>query len=549
LDVGSAAERRVHRCGYSLGRNRCAPLGDTLAQELEERPQAGQVCVRAGSQLGELAELGDPDRVVDPVSELGDRPLCPGALRLERERTCIAVGQRMLQLLERGVGLRLVEKSADALEQNVKLVSHDRSIIERSRPRLHGPTVLSCRSARPTQLLVGLLAGLVALFLAAEAAASLQTRLSRALASSGIPWSATGARVTNLATGRVVFGRGASRSLRPASNEKLLVALTALDELGPRSRIPTHVLGMGRKEGKVWRGSLFLKGFGDPTLSRADLARLAARVRAAGIRRITGSILGDETAFDRRRRAPGWKPSFYKLECPPLSALIVGRAKVDGRTATYPALVAAHQFRAALRAAGVRVRGKARTGVAPDDASFLTRTRSARLRLIVRRMNKESDNFYAEMLLKRLGFVTSGRKGTTAAGADAVRRELAERGIPRAGVEVVDGSGLSRLDRVTARALALVLRSAWRDERIRKPFYASLARAGIDGTLEDRMESGPARGRVRAKTGTTTNSSALSGYVGARFAFVVIQNGNPVPWTSARRSQDRFAQILARRSL
>jgi serine-type D-Ala-D-Ala carboxypeptidase/endopeptidase (penicillin-binding protein 4) len=384
---------------------------------------------------------------------------------------------------------------------------------------------------------------------ATEAAAgSLSARLSRALASSGVPWSATGSLVTNLSSGKVLYSRGRSRSLRPASNEKLLVAVTALDDLGPRSRIPTHVLGMGKRRGNVWRGSLFLKGFGDPTLSGADLKRLADRIRRSGIRRITGSILGDETAFDKRRTAPGWKPSFYKLECPPLSALIVDRGLVRGSTTSRPALAAAKEFRAALRHDGIVVPGKFRMGVAPDSAPLLAATRSLRLRAIVKRMNKKSDNYYAEMLLKRLGLVATGRKGTTAAGAKAVRRELARRGIPLAGVRVVDGSGLSRKDHVTPRALAGVLRSAWRDTRIRAPFYASLPRAGIDGTLEDRMESGPARSRVRAKTGTTTKSSALSGYVGRRFVFVVLQNGNPVPWDSARRSQDRFAQILARRA-
>ena len=296
---------------------------------------------------------------------------------------------------------------------------------------------LSWGSERPRRrLLVALAATLPALLLAAEASASLQSRLTRALGRSGIPWSATGAFVTNLSTGRVVYARGASRSLRPASNEKLLVALAALDDLGPSAQIPTHVLGTGERDGRVWRGSLFLKGFGDPTLSGGDLKRLARRIHDSGVRRITGSIRGDETAFDKRRMAPGWKPSFYKLECPPLSALIVDRAIVRGRTTTYPALAAARELKAALRSRGIAVPGKARVGDAPSDARLLTGTRSPPLSAIVRRMNKVSDNFYAEMVLKHLGLVATQRKGTTAAGAAAVRRELANRGIPLAGVRV-----------------------------------------------------------------------------------------------------------------
>ena len=118
--------------------------------------------------------------------------------------------------------------------------------------------------------------------------------------------------------------------------------------------------------------------------------------------------------------------------------------------------------------------------------------------------------------------------------------------MPLARVRVVDGSGLSRHDRATAAALGKLLVSAWRDPAVRTPFFSSLAIAGVDGTLEDRMRTGPARGRVRAKTGTTSASSALSGYAGTRYVFAILQNGSPINWTRARRSQDRFAQALAR---
>jgi D-alanyl-D-alanine carboxypeptidase/D-alanyl-D-alanine-endopeptidase (penicillin-binding protein 4) len=123
---------------------------------------------------------------------------------------------------------------------------------------------------------------------------------------------------------------------------------------------------------------------------------------------------------------------------------------------------------------------------------------------------------------------------------------LAERGVPLAGVRIVDGSGLSRLDRLTARALAALLVVAWRDPALRGPFVASLAVAGVNGTLEDRMTRGPARGVVRAKTGTTDRASALAGYVGAAYVFAILMNGDPIPYWSARTAQDRFAQVLAR---
>ncbi len=148
------------------------------------------------------------------------------------------------------------------------------------------------------------------------------------------------------------------------------------------------------------------------------------------------------------------------------------------------------------------------------------------------------------MLLKELGAL-HGTGGSTAAGAVVVRRVLTDRGVPLTGVQIRDGSGLSRLDRWTARAIASLLRSAWSDTRISAIFYSSLPTAGISGTLADRMKRAPARSRVHAKTGTTSTASALSGYVKQKFAFSILQNGSPVPWTSARKSQDRIGQILA----
>jgi serine-type D-Ala-D-Ala carboxypeptidase/endopeptidase (penicillin-binding protein 4) len=194
---------------------------------------------------------------------------------------------------------------------------------------------------------------------------------------------------------------------------------------------------------------------------------------------------------------------------------------------------------------GVAVPRGVRVGKAPATSHALARTRSAPLTRLVRTMNKVSDNFYAEMLLKHLGKKIRGA-GTTAAGAVVVRNTLDRRGIPLRGVRIADGSGLSPYNRLTARAIGVLLISAWRDASIRAPLVDSLPIAGVDGTLADRMRRGAARGRVRAKTGTTFAASALSGYVGRRYVFSILQNGRPVNYTRARRSQNRFAQVLAR---
>jgi D-alanyl-D-alanine carboxypeptidase/D-alanyl-D-alanine-endopeptidase (penicillin-binding protein 4) len=373
---------------------------------------------------------------------------------------------------------------------------------------------------------------------------ALATKLAKALAVPHVHASQSGAVAFDLASGRTVFLRHPTLSLVPASNAKLAVAYASLDVLGPDFRIDTMVFGEGQLAGSTWNGDLVLKGFGDPTLSRGDLRALAGQIRSYGIRQVTGGIEADESYFDSRRVGPAWRSHYYINESPPLSALTVDRARFRGYVTRSPALAAATQFRLALRAAGVGVRGQAVMGAADPVAMQLASTASVPLSRIVAFMNRESDNFTAELLLKQLGAV-DGRAGTSAAGAESVRRSLTEAAVPLAGVRIVDGSGLSPRNRLTAAAVIGLLVVAWNDPVLRTHFVRSLAVAGVSGTLEDRLERPPARGAVHAKTGTLLESSALSGYVKGRWAFAVIQNGRPVSQFWARRAQDRFASVLA----
>jgi D-alanyl-D-alanine carboxypeptidase/D-alanyl-D-alanine-endopeptidase (penicillin-binding protein 4) len=388
------------------------------------------------------------------------------------------------------------------------------------------------------------LALFVALAAPATGAASLQTALARALRVPHVSLAATGAVAIDLTTGETVYSRNASLSLLPASNEKLAVTYAALTALGPGFRIETDVLGEGQEIGTSWQGDLVLKGYGDPTLSSAGLADLARQVRAAGITAVTGRVLGDESWFDTRRTAPGWKASFYIYESRPLSALIVDRGRFGRFTSHDPALAAATLFRSALARAGVHVAGGAAHGVADDQAEPLASVDSATTAAIVRSMDRVSDNFVAEMLVKELGAV-QGTRGTTAAGLAVVTGLLASAGVPLDGVQLVDGSGLSLDDRLTPSALASLLSVMWTDFEVRLELLASLPLAGRTGTLHDRMRGGAATGVVRAKTGTTSNASALSGFVADRYVFSILQNGRPISWTWARIAQDRFATVLA----
>jgi serine-type D-Ala-D-Ala carboxypeptidase/endopeptidase (penicillin-binding protein 4) len=373
---------------------------------------------------------------------------------------------------------------------------------------------------------------------------TLQRQLARALKVPHVQPARSAAVALDLSTGELLFAQNAGRSLVPASNAKLPLTYAATVHLGPSFRISTEVLGDGGQDGATWDGSLVLKGNGDPTLSRADLRALALQVRATGIRAVTRDVVGDESAYDARRMVAGWKASFFIQESPPLSALVVDRGRIGRFTTRTPAFAAATAFRDALRTAGVSVAGTVRVERADDWLEPIASVSSPTLAAMLRFMDRESDNFTAEMLLKQLGLVELGQ-GTSVAGASVVTQAMAQAGVPMTGVRIVDGSGLSRLDRLTVNALGSLLEVAWSDPIVRPVLLGALPVAGVNGTLEKRLRSSPARGRVLAKTGTTREASALSGYVKRRFAFAILQNGYPVSSWWARRAQDRFATILA----
>ncbi len=372
---------------------------------------------------------------------------------------------------------------------------------------------------------------------------SLDRNLAAALDTPGIAAKSSTAMAVELPSGRILYARNPELSLQPASNEKLCVTYAALVELGPSYRFPTEVLGDGIRAGSTWRGSLVLKGFGDPSLTSSDLNRLVNILWREGIRKVTGAIVGDASWFDNLRTAPGWLPSFAGLESPPLSALVVDRAVRGDRPVTDPPLAAAIDFDSLLNARGI-LAGPARAGTAAPGAALLATIYSQPLSQLLEFMDTVSDNFTAEMVLKTIGAQVTGR-GTTAAGALVVRDALGAAGIPLAGVRIVDGSGLSRWDRVTARELSALLVAIWNDPQVRAVVLAALPVAGETGTLAGRMTTPPARGLVHAKTGTTDIASALSGFVGGRFAFVAIENGHPVNSDAAHSTQDRFAGTLA----
>ncbi len=521
-------------------------LQSLTTQRGKQRADPRELPVRVGEQPRQLHDLLLANARAHTAlrSQKRAQPLLdPEPFSFERERIGVPVRQRVLD-----DGTRRLPRISGRIEKRPNLGPHSGEaaihcplIIRRSRLDDMGPRAYFRHGTGLCLAVVLFL--LVSVSPARSADATLYDRLDRALAVPNVDSASTAALAVDLRTGLVVYSHNPGLALIPASNQKLPVAYAALAQFGPGYRFHTEVVGTGALVGDVWHGNLWLRGYGDPTLEPEDLAALSADVASSGIRRVDGAVIADESWFDTVRVGPGWKPSFYILESPPLSALVVDRGLYRGRTSDNPALAAASLFRQALEQAGVTVAQRTRVGTLAKTGLPLARDVSEPLARIVGFMGRESDNYTAEMLVKQLGAVYAGR-GSTAAGVRVMRDALAAAGIPLAGVRLADGSGLSRLDRLTTNAVVALLEAGLAGE-LRDPFLQSLAVAGVDGTLQNRLVSLPARGHVIAKTGTTNIACALSGFVRNRYAFSILQNGRPISTYWARVAQDRFATALA----
>jgi D-alanyl-D-alanine carboxypeptidase/D-alanyl-D-alanine-endopeptidase (penicillin-binding protein 4) len=208
-----------------------------------------------------------------------------------------------------------------------------------------------------------------------------------------------------------------------------------------------------------------------------------------------------------------------------------------------PGLYALHCLQEIARGEGITVGGALRLGTAPETAREIDRFDSRPLAALVRDMNKNSNNFMAEAILKTLGAQFVETPGTTNGGLSMVRTYLSGLGLDAGFLQAVDGSGLSDHDRTTARLLAEVLAKGWSDFEIGADLVASLPIGGADGTLEERFASETQSRRVRAKTGRIAGAVTLAGYAvnrdGRPFAFAIFAN-------QPRGSLDAVHQALDR---
>ncbi len=412
-----------------------------------------------------------------------------------------------------------------------------------------------------------------------------------------------GVMAVSLTRGDTLFTHNAGIPLMPASTMKMLTSAAAFETFGPRYQFSTDVLYDGTlgPDGTL-TGNLYLRGDGDPSLSGrymrggpgAPMNFLADQLVSRGVKRITGSVIGDASAFDDQTIPEGWLTRYlqagYAARVSGLSlnenlvwvnvrpgegatlepattaiplinnvrtvagsgASISVRRSTDGtitvtgrigsrsipRRYVYvvenPAPFTTGALHAALVAKGIQVDGAIKLGPTPSSAVKIASVQSPTLDRIIAAMNRESINHFAELLLRN---AARGRdrseQGTVAHGQSLLRQFFATKvKADTLHLEISDGSGLSTLDRVTPRAMTQMLGYAHRAEW-GPYFHASLPVAGESELLRRRMRGGNAQGNLHAKTGTTNDVIGLGGYVTSL-------NGEVIAFSFIYNGRDRW---------
>jgi serine-type D-Ala-D-Ala carboxypeptidase/endopeptidase (penicillin-binding protein 4) len=346
----------------------------------------------------------------------------------------------------------------------------------------------------------------------------------------------SGALVYDLTAHRTLFALRDRVGRPPASVEKLYTSLALLRMLGPNTRLQTTVLGNGHLgRHRVWHGNLYLRGGGDPTFGDGAFNRvwesgygptatdLVHRLRAAGIRRVTGKLIGDASLFDSHRGGPS---TAFAPDIPDFGGALSALTYDHGSTlrSPSPAAFAARELTLSLRAAQVRARASSGTAVTPRHAHVLASVSSPPLSVLLRLMDVRSDDLFAELLTEQLGS-RFGDGGSIAAGARVIAAAITSYGVhPR----IVDGSGLSRSDRSSPSEVVDLLRAAWRTPE-GDVLEASLPVVGVNGTVQTIGVHTAARGNCIAKTGTLNYVTNLAGYCRRpghhRLAFALMVDG------------------------
>lgn len=407
-----------------------------------------------------------------------------------------------------------------------------------------------------------------------------------------------GIEIVSMKTGQKLYARNANHLFMPASNLKLATCAAALQVLGADYRFQTQLHTDAPIEQGVVKGSLWIKGSGDPELSTRDLADLVFQLKLKGISKVEGHLYIDHFDFDQIAQGPGWtwddgavawnspmdaltlnhscvdvwvkpnshcdqppqvcvqpKTDFVKVENCAITSqqekdLVVERAwmtrenriQIKGSVplneeaqhfaipVESPHLYAASILCHLLEKNGIVLQGEVHEKAVPAEARQLAIHSSRPLFEIIVEMMKVSDNLIADCLFKKIGQQVAGPPGSWQKGSQAVRDFLAKTvGMDVSKMVILDGSGMSRYNLMSPHQLVQLL--TWIDQKFlnSSELISSLPVSGVDGCLKNRMTDPSIKGRVRAKTGTLSGASTLSGYVvtqaGEKLVFSIMISG------------------------
>ena len=343
-----------------------------------------------------------------------------------------------------------------------------------------------------------------------------------------------GMMVYDLTENRSLYRWNERYRMRPASVEKVITSVTALDMLGTDYKYHTYLRYKGVVVGDTLRGDLYCIGGFDPTVTRSTLAAMADSLRMAGINRIEGRILADKSMKDTLMYGSGW---CWDDPNPKLTPLLVN--KKDNFL---------EEFRTVLVNKGFKLDVMLSQGRCPQGAVEVADMATPIL-LVLERMMKESDNLYAESMFYQVAAGLHSMPVKAADGENAVKNLIRRMGYNAAPYSIADGSGLSPYDFLTPEIVVAFIRYAYNSPSFYPYFYQALPIAGKDGTLQNRMKKGKEYNNVHAKTGTVTGVSTLAGYCraanGHLLCFAIFNQGQQKA-SDARDFQDKVCAALCR---
>lgn len=359
--------------------------------------------------------------------------------------------------------------------------------------------------------------------------------------------SSTAVFIQDLSNGKILVEHNRDLPLLPASIMKTVTIASLLKEAGPEERFHTLVFADGRIENDALQGDLVIHGGGDPTLGAnclpesADIAdEIVESLRRNNVRSINGDIRVDTSLYVGPACPPSWVAEDRRESYGTGSHALNFRRNASGsRSIANPERVFADYLRSRLAASGISVAGKiaiGKDGISePDNAVLLVDHVSDRYAEVMRSCMMRSDNLFAENLLRAFA-ISQGKEASTEAGADEMLRYWIRQDVPAKGVNIVDGSGLSRSNRVTARFMGGILKDMNSDEE----YSSFMPLAGQEGTLSDFLKDTDLDSYVAMKTGSMRGIQCYAGYkLDEQFApthlIVIIMNG------IGQRSQARHA--------